>query len=365
MRKMEFTFNKNWFEKHQEGLLWLLNTPIVKHWFRRVMRIRKEDCPINVKIEKIFPDKFIFDKKLILTDFIVFKNGKREIYTPCKLKHRQWKSRCKIEKHLAYQYKVDLRTHAKFGKRLCFAFRYLWTVFHIWDNLIANKFAAQLNLGFDTYTMYPDADEETTTVDGQVWIADANLPFSTLRSTAGNQSRDSSTIEGLYIATSSTTNQYALLTRVITLFDISGLEAGATITAATYSIWFYQGENDLSGDTSDNSKFVVDDCSPASNTALQPSDFNIANWGGNDYGRSTNNQSAMTNQYEDAIINASGLTFIDNAYSGDGIVKFGIRYGWDFDNTTTGLTWNSNLYQGISFNMADYTGTRTGRCKKC
>jgi len=349
--------DKNWFKKHQKGLLFLLNAPIIKYWFRWVLRIRKEDCHLNVKISEILPNNFTFDKKLIFKDHIVFENGNREVYNPYNTEHKKWRLKYKIEKHLVWEMKTDFRTHNKYAKRLFFAFRYIWLMCHYWDILIANNFNPAWNLGFDTATYYPDADAESTTVDGQVWVSGENSTFSTLRSTAGSAARDNATEEAVYIAASSTTDQYSMLTRAPTLFDISGLAAGASISAATYSFWFWEEGNGLSGDNSVNSKVVLDDCSPASNTALQSSDFNIANWGGNDYGRSVQQDALTVSQYEDITINASGITFIETAQSGDGIVKFGMRYGWDFDNTTTGLTWASSAYQGIYFAMADYAGT--------
>ena len=38
--KNYLAFDQKWFEKHQEKLLWLLNAPLIKYWFRWVLRIR-------------------------------------------------------------------------------------------------------------------------------------------------------------------------------------------------------------------------------------------------------------------------------------------------------------------------------------
>src|SRR3972149_6936967 len=97
--------DQNWFAKYQKQLLWLLNTPIVGIWFRKVLRIRGEVDDIGTR--KVSLDKI--------------KIG------------------------------YDIRTHDKFSKRLYFAFKPLWQLIHWWDTLIANQVAPAWNLGFDAF----------------------------------------------------------------------------------------------------------------------------------------------------------------------------------------------------------------------
>src|SRR3990167_5386340 len=120
---MSYLFDKKWFADKQEFLLWLLNTPIIRIWFRHIMRI---DC--TKKVVLILPNTYW-------------------IYEGDKIK-------------------ADFRAHNKFSKRLYYDFYPLWWTFHQWDMLIANPFRPAWNLGFDTLTVYPDPNVEVTSVDG-------------------------------------------------------------------------------------------------------------------------------------------------------------------------------------------------------
>ena len=60
---------------------------------------------------------------------------------------------------------AEFRTHDKFGKRLYYAFKPLWHLFHIWD--LGFGWQPNWNLGFDTLTVYPAAGANSP-VDGGV-----------------------------------------------------------------------------------------------------------------------------------------------------------------------------------------------------
>src|SRR5258708_5424922 len=109
-------FDKLWFKKHQNILLWLLKFQI----FRHILRI-DTDKPV-VKIE---PHAF--------TVYLGKKGNK-------------------------LQFQTDFRTHWKYSKRLYYAFKPLWWTIHFWDWLIADRFIPQWSYGFSTLTAFPDAD---------------------------------------------------------------------------------------------------------------------------------------------------------------------------------------------------------------
>ena len=67
-------FSKEWFKKHNKALCWLANAPIIKYWFRWLLRIHK-DIPWNEKIDEIMPNAFTYGKKLVLVDCVKLKNG--------------------------------------------------------------------------------------------------------------------------------------------------------------------------------------------------------------------------------------------------------------------------------------------------
>lgn len=208
-------------------------------------------------------------------------------------------------------------------------------------------------IGNTTLTVYPDADPETTTVDGVVYTnGGADDTFSNLRTAAGTVANDT-TANSLfaYIGASTTSNQYSLLGRSIFLFDTSSIGAGATISSATWSGYGTSTQDNLNGASSANSVLVLVASTPASNTALAAADY--GQLGTTDFGRSVTQENWSTVAYNDTTINASGIAAINKT----GVTKFGIRYGWDFDNTTTGLTWASSGIQKVYGYFADQTGT--------
>jgi hypothetical protein len=62
-------------------------------------------------------------------------------------------------------------------------------------------------------------------------------------------------------------------------------------------------------------------------------------------------------QYNDISLNASGITHIQTAVNGDGIIKFSGQLSWDILNDTTGLTWGSALTSAFRIVQADSAGT--------
>jgi len=165
-------------------------------------------------------------------------------------------------------------------------------------------------------TFYPDANPETSSVDGYVGVTEANAEFSTLKTYDGNYSRDDGTYLRIKIVATQYTNKFAELHRMIILFDTSGLDDAASISAATLSLYAGGWVDDLGCHPDIN----IYSSNPDTNTALIDSDFNdlgtipfcdtpitYADWAS--YG------------YKDFILNADGI----NAISKTGVSKFGAR----------------------------------------
>src|SRR3990167_8597062 len=110
-------FGKDWFFKHQKILLLLTNTLIGRY------------------ILRIHGDKSSVGKNKIV------RIERNAIY---------WRGKKPDE------FVVEVRTHPKFAKRILYTFYPIWYLIHLWDTLFANNFAPNLNLGFDTLTVYPD-----------------------------------------------------------------------------------------------------------------------------------------------------------------------------------------------------------------
>jgi len=191
-------FDRTWFKEHQKGLLFLCNNPILKYWFRWVLRIHK-DINCKTKIYKLEPNCF------------TWQTGKPNELT------------------------TDFRTNDKFARRIYFAFKYIWYVLHFWDWLTSPM--PELSFGFDTLTVYPDAHTETSSVDGNV-LKQANATWATLHDAATGTAADASGSAAIVRISSyatGTTNWYRIV-RGFFFYDTSALTSAASISAATLSI---------------------------------------------------------------------------------------------------------------------------------
>lgn len=318
-------FNKEWFEKHQKLLLWLLNTPIVSSWFRSKLRIKDE--VENIAYRKV-------------------KLSKVEIarITPNAIFWIQNKKKRKVG--------FDIRTHDKFSKRLFLSFKPLWSLIHCWDTIFANNLNPKWNLGFDNFgPLYPAAGANSP-VDGFTSRGGVDEDWATLRGGAGNAADVTGTqflVQGL--SASTTSNQYSQINRGHFLFDTSVIGAGATIDTAVISLWSNSKLNQLSGGASANSACVIVQSTCAATNTLANSDYGQT--GSTDFGQSVAQSSITDSAYNDITLNASGEANIDVA----GISKFATRSLWDLNNTTTGLTWSSEGVQGWFAATADTADT--------
>ena len=311
-------FDKNWFKKHQSKLLWLLNKPVVKYWFRYCLRIRKYDC--SQKITEITPNSISWGDRYFK------KNG-------------EW----------YLERTTDFRTHNKYSKRLLHAFYPIWWVFHQWDMMVNFFKLPKLNLGFDTLTVYPDAgDPGATTVDGDVWNWGYDAIWSTHRSATGNSLGDGTTFTKIrtVLGGSSGTNYWGI-GRIITLFNTSSLGTQSIINSAILSLFGSSKSNPLGLATPQALAVVASN--PASNTTLVGSDY--ATLGSVRFATDISYNNWSTVGYNDFTLNANGLAAINKT----GISKFGFRSDYDLDNVAP--TPNSaNTNDTVAYS-ADQAGT--------
>ena len=305
-------FNRDWFDKWQWLLLWFLNAPILKYWGRFILRIHR-DCKFNEVIDQIFPNSY----------------------------------RIQVGKNT---YRSDFRTHQKFSKRIYYAFRPLWWTMHAWDWVFADRYFPELSFNYATLTVYPDADPETSTVDGYVSRELVSEIWATIRNGAGNGTYDSVTAGYSYrLEATATTDLWKTIHRGIYLFDTSPIDNSAVISAATLSLF---GQSKASGDwTTTETATAIVASNPASNTALVIADFIVlgitlfsdtiityTNWNITDYNNFT--------------LNAVGISNI----SLTSISKFGTRDN-TYDLPNTDPTWYAFKYQYSAMWNADQIGT--------
>lgn len=288
-RQKEIVFHKAWFERHQAKLLRFANNKIG----RRILRIDGKKSSVGKnRIIKIEPHA------------ITWRN-------------------------LDNTYSTEFRTHAKFAKRLYYAFKPIWQLMHIWDSITSP--IPYLNLGFDTLTAYPDSHAESNTVDGRVSEGyNQYHTWSFLRDGAGSNATDNDDIDFALRIACGATNAWSGLLRSIFLFDTSSIGADSTISSASLSLAGWAKGNDVG--TLDA---AVVSSNPASNTGLVAGDYDSL---GSVLYSEVHGYNDLTTDasYLDFSLNSTGIA----AISQDGITKFGIRNKThDIDNSEP--TWTA------------------------
>jgi len=196
-----------------------------------------------------------------------------------------------------------------------------------------------------TGTFYPDADPETSTVDGRITYDTTGTTWNTaVTATAGHFLDDSTDI--LDVATSYwlDSTSRAQNNRGWFLFDTSSLTSSATISSAIISLYkynSYDGDNDANGYT-----VIVSGKTPASNTALVLGDYDQV---GSTALSNTIDTTIFATGYNDYTLNATGLGEILKT----GISYFATREGHDLNNDQPLNSTNN----GIAVRMADDVGT--------
>lgn len=305
-----------WFESHQELLLRIVNTP----QGRDLLCIDKDFDGVEI---------VRFGKNYV-TGFLGFDGDRARLVS-------------------------DFRTGAKWANVIRFRWREFQALAkeHYSDKVNGQTeilLNGQYRMAATTSTFYP-APSPDPPVDG--WALrdnGGNESWSDLRTGVGTSANDSSAFtSGPYFIAGTISDNYKQLRRNIHLFNCTSL-GGDIVDSAIFSIWVTSLLNSLSGANSDNSKMVLASSNPASNSALIAADY--GQLGSIDFGRSVKQSSLTTGAYNGITLNANGLANITA-----GISKFGEMYGWDFDNTTAGLTWASGNQQGIQPQYAETAGT--------
>lgn len=325
-------FNERFFEKYQKTILFFLNNKLLKRWSRWIFRITKDDISIKEKINEIKPNRFTFGEKLV------------------------WD---KDSKQLLKIIKTDFRTHPKFGKRIYFAFKYVWWLFHAWDWVFADRLVPQLSFGFSTLTAYPAAGANSP-VDGAISNdasdtgegGDFVWGWTTCRDASAGSSANVTNTSGYLLRSggygfpgSMTWN----IVRGFFLFDTSSITSTPSIDSAVFSFCTNgTAPTSAASNTSYNTVEVVNS-SPASNDNLVVGDYDQR--GSTSFASLAFSSIAGTDgQYKDLTLNSSGKSNIDKG----GISKFALITGYDLvGNISSG----NASHASVSGYFADQTGT--------
>ncbi len=196
----------------------------------------------------------------------------------------------------------------------------------------------------DSATYYPDADPETTSVDGKVAQSIISTgTWAEIRDGAGDNSSDTDISASFIGVASTTSNRWSQIVRGIFLFDTSGLPDDVNITAATLSLY---GSNKVTI-SSWTLNINVYSSAPASNTALAAGDYDSL-------GATAFSDTSITyanwsiTGYNDFALNASGIA----AISKTGVSKLGARNA-DHDVANSAPTWEDQKYTYLYTYMSE------------
>ena len=308
-------FGRDWFLRHQRKLLFLLNNPFTRDWFRWKMRIDGGRSSVQGRdILAVEPNGIMW-----LDD--ITSDGKVNLSS-------------------------EFRCRPKLSNRLFHEFNPLWKTMHKLDELFLDKYAPELSFGFNTLTAYPDAHTESTTVDGNITSGDGSAQtWTTLRN--GYALSATPSVASDYIAdinSKSNVGDWRYMIKGFFLFLTSGLTSDATISNAVFSV-----NCDYTVDNINSQYTHVVSSSPASNTDLATGDW--GNVGSTSFA-SISTGSFSTSGYNDFTLDGNGK----NNVSKTGISKFGTRIKSEIDNSEPA---NSGSYHmaGARCYFADQTGT--------
>jgi len=191
----------------------------------------------------------------------------------------------------------------------------------------------------ESITVYPDANPETTTVDGRVYRHGVDEAWATIIAAAGTGAIDDADSYFLtFIVASTTPNQWQGLQRAIQLYDPSLTPDSANVTSATLTVY-----GDSKGDSlnitpdinvyaatpTDDTSIIAADFSQVSSTAWCDTPITYANYNVGTPGSPNN-----------FVINSTGLAPIQTALTNNTLVKLGFRNA-NYDVSGTPPAWIS------------------------
>lgn len=200
-------------------------------------------------------------------------------------------------------------------------------------------------------TFNPDADPETTSVDGGVKYyvspTSAAIAWATARAhggSVGDADGTNSILMDWATGNIDAQDKCSSLARQILLFDSKSLTSGATDLSGIFSV-YGRSKSDAN---SDAPTYNVYSSNPASNTAIASTDFDINDFGSTAFcDTSLTYASIDTSGYNDFTLNANGI----NNISLTSISKFSTRWGGDVSNTKPKNGNNQSF--NFSYYMAD------------
>ena len=163
-------------------------------------------------------------------------------------------------------------------------------------------------------TFYPDADPETSSVDGALQQNNDPDTWANIRGGPGTLANDTNVDANVKIKCSATTDRYKYYNWYAALFDTSGLPDDALISAAILSLFGFSKQNDQSINFDVN----IYASNPASNTALEAGDYDARSY--TPFATAIDWDDWITDGYNDFPFNAAGRSSISKT----GVSKYAL-----------------------------------------
>lgn len=187
---------------------------------------------------------------------------------------------------------------------------------------------------------YPDPTPEDTSCDGEIFHSSVSWASARDAATGTTGQASSDTLD----VGSGETGGY-FLERAFTLFDTSALGGGASVSAATVSL--YGVGTTVNGDNDGADYLAALASTPASNTNITTADYDqIGTTEGSDQ---IDIGSWSTSAYNDFAFNATGVGWVDTS----GITKLGWREGHDITNAVIATSYANR--NEVAFSSAEET----------
>jgi len=201
------------------------------------------------------------------------------------------------------------------------------------ENIVVGK------RGNTTSTFYPDADVESTSVDGYVARVNQTSWAAAREPLGGTDAPDNTTL--LFVDAEEEFAENFTISRVFVLFDTSAITDEDTISSATLSLWPTTGEGA-------DRNCVIANATPASDTGLVVGDYDALTINTPTEFTTARIDYSTIGAYTNATLNSDGLTNISKT----GVSKFSVRHQDDVDNNqpTVGR-------QYAQFSSSDTAGT--------
>ncbi|MFN3692674.1 MAG: LamG-like jellyroll fold domain-containing protein [Candidatus Paceibacteria bacterium] len=207
-------------------------------------------------------------------------------------------------------------------------------------------------IGRTTSVFYPDANPESSSVDGWTQYESTQISWSAIRTANGTGSGDTDATRYVLAAAAGTaTSTFNNLRRGIFVFNTAPIADTDYISGATLSfVATAKGDHDAI-----NERFAnLTSASTASNVAIAASDYQS---------QSVHTTKLSTDKSIKYDIVADSSTYTDWTLNSDGLAnistssvsKFGLRFVEDISSTT--MPWNSGYNYGISIRLADTANT--------